>query len=197
MWAVKSFVLFGKLRGDKAVSRVGKKIILVPEKVQVVTNENTLVFKGPKGQMEFHVPKGITHHFDGKELTFTRSDDEKHVRALHGLSRALSASMIHGVNEGFTKKMSVEGVGYKVELRGSNLLLTMGFSHPILFIPPPGIAFAVTSPTVWTVSGIDKQLVGQVAAKIHKIRPPEPYKGKGIRYEGEFILRKAGKSGSK
>lgn len=179
------------------MSRIGKKILTIPQGVQVAFDNTHVTVKGPKGQLEWDIPEAISYEINDGTLTFSRNNDEKHVRALHGLARALTASMIQGVTQGFTKNLQIEGVGYRVELRGKNLLLTVGYSHPILFIPPAGITFAVSSPTAFSISGIDKQLVGEMAAKIRRVRPPEPYKGKGIRYEGEQIRRKAGKSGSK
>lgn len=179
------------------MSRIGKKLITIPDKVQVTVNNGVISVKGPKGELSFPLNPEISFTLEGKELSFSRTTDEKHIRAAHGLTRAMVASMIQGVTNGFKKDLQMEGVGYKVELRGKNLYFTLGYSHPILFIPPPGIEFATTSATQLSVSGIDKQLVGEVAAKIRSLRPPEPYKGKGVRYVGEQILRKAGKSGKK
>ncbi len=141
------------------------------------------------------LPNGIQCQLTDGTLIFTRSSDEKKVKAAHGLARALAASALKGVTEGFTRTLQIEGIGYRAELRGQNrLLLTVGYSHPVLFIPPDGITITVPAPTTIHVSGIDKQLVGEIAARIRAIRPPEPYKGKGIRYEGEYIRRKAGKA---
>jgi large subunit ribosomal protein L6 len=179
------------------VSRIGKKPLTIPKEAQVTITNGVAKVKGPKGELEFKLPEQISFELKDGELTFARPSDEKHVRALHGLSRAMVASMVEGVTKGFTKSMDIEGVGYKAELRGKNLYLLLGYSHPILFIPPAGITFAVSSPTAISVSGIDKQLVGEVAAKVREQRPPEPYKGKGIRYTGEQVRRKAGKSGGK
>lgn len=179
------------------MSRIGKKILTIPQGVQVSIDNAHVAIKGPKGQLEWDMPEAISYEMKDGTLSFSRSSDEKHVRALHGLTRALIASMVEGVNNGYVKKLQIEGVGYRAEMRGTNLLLSVGYSHPILFIPPAGITFAVSSPTALSVAGIDKQLVGEIAAKIRRVRPPEPYKGKGIRYEGEQIRRKAGKSGSK
>lgn len=179
------------------MSRIGKKIIDIPKEATVTINDNVIVVKGPKGQLEGTLPSTISHEINDGALTFSRSSDQKHIRAVHGLTRALTASMIEGVTKGYTKALQIEGVGFKAEMLGDKLLLSVGYSHPILFVPPPGIAFATPSATSVTVTGIDKQLVGQVAAKVRKLRPPEPYKGKGIRYQGEYIRRKAGKSGTK
>ena len=179
------------------MSRIGKKLITIPDKVQVSINGGIIAVKGPKGELQFPLNPAISYTLEGKDLSFARSTDEKHVRAAHGLTRAMVASMIEGVTNGFKRDLQMEGVGYRVELRGKNLLFTLGYSHPILFIPPPGIEFSTASATTVSVAGIDKQLVGEVAAKIRRLRPPEPYKGKGIRYVGEQIIRKAGKSGKK
>lgn len=179
------------------MSRIGKKIISIPKEAQVTVNGKSVKVKGPKGELEFTIPETISHEMKDGTLSFARSSDEKHVRALHGLTRAMINSMIEGVTKGFTKTLDIEGVGYKVELRGKNLYMSLGYSHPILFIPPPGITFAAATATQFSVSGIDKQLVGEVSAKLRELRAPEPYKGKGVRYQGEYIRRKAGKSGGK
>lgn len=179
------------------MSRIGKKLITIPKEAQVSVNGTQVRVKGPKGELELAIPVGISHEMKDGTLSFARASDEKHARALHGLTRAMVGCMIEGVTKGFTKTLDVEGVGFKVELRGKNLYLSLGFSHPILFIPPPGITFSAASATQFSVAGIDKQLVGEVAAKLRELRPPEPYKGKGVRYQGEHIVRKAGKSGGK
>jgi large subunit ribosomal protein L6 len=179
------------------MSRIGKKIISIPNDAQVSIVGQQAKVKGPKGELEFVLSSDISHEMKDGTLSFARSSDDKHVRAMHGLTRAMIASMIDGVTKGFTKTLDIEGVGYKVEMRGKNLYLSLGYSHPILFIPPPGITIAAATATQFSVTGIDKQLVGEVAAKLRDLRPPEPYKGKGIRYSGEYIRRKAGKSGGK
>jgi len=179
------------------MSRVGKKLISVPNNVNVTFDGGICTVKGPKGELTFAFDASITPVREGENLTFTRKTDEKKVRALHGLTRAHVAWMIEGVVNGFSRNLQIEGVGYKVELRGKNLLLALGFSHPILFMPPDGVDFVVATPTSFSVKGINKHLVGEVAAKVRKLRPPEPYKGKGVRYEGEYIRRKAGKSAGK
>lgn len=179
------------------MSRIGKKVLVVPAGVTVTVENNVFTAKGPKGELSFVVPSPITLEREGNEITFKRPSDEKHTRALHGLSRAMCNNCVVGVTNGFSRKLDIEGVGYRAEIKNDRLLLTLGYSHPILFIPPTGVKFETPSPTSIVVSGTDKQLVGQVAAKIRKQRPPEPYKGKGIRYSGEQILRKAGKSGKK
>jgi len=179
------------------VSRVGKKTIAIPQGVQLKVNDNVILAKGPKGELKVPLPKEISYTMEANELSFSRSSDEKHVRALHGLTRALTAAAVEGVSKGFQKNLQIEGVGYRAEQRGRNLLLMLGYSHPILFMPPDGVEIKVNSPTTLSVAGIDKQLIGEVAAKIRKLRKPEPYKGKGVRYEGEYIRRKAGKSAGK
>lgn len=179
------------------MSRIGKKIIEIPKSVSVTIQNNELTSVGPKGQLKVQIPESINYTLENGVLTFSRTSEDKKVRALHGLTRALTNSAITGVSEGFEKKLGIEGVGFRVELKGKRLLLTLGFSHPVLFIPPDGIEFAVFTPTSFSVKGINKQLVGEVSAIIRDLRPPEPYKGKGIRYEGEVIRRKAGKSSKK
>lgn len=179
------------------MSRIGKKIIEIPKSVSVTIQNNELTSVGPKGQLTVQIPESINYSLENGVLTFSRTSEDKKVRALHGLTRALTNSAITGVSEGFEKKLGIEGVGFRVELKGKRLLLTLGFSHPVLFIPPDGIEFAVFTPTSFSVKGINKQLVGEVSAIIRDLRPPEPYKGKGIRYEGEVIRRKAGKSSKK
>jgi large subunit ribosomal protein L6 len=179
------------------VSRIGKKPIAIPDKVQVSVQDNVMKAKGPKGELELKIPTEIDYKIENKELVFSRKSDEKHIRALHGLTRALGFNVVEGVINGFSITLQIEGVGYKAELRGKKLSLAMGFSHPVLIIPPDGITLEVPNVTTVKINGIDKQLVGQVAAKIRQIRPPEPYKGKGIRYEGEYVRRKAGKTAAK
>lgn len=176
------------------MSRIGKKPIVVPDKVQVTIKERLLTAKGPKGELELNLPVEIDFTFENNVIQFSRTSDDKKIRGLHGLTRALASNVIDGVSAGFVKKLKIEGVGYKAEMRGPKLFLSLGFSHPILFIPPNGIVFAIPSPNNIEVIGIDKQLVGECAAKIRKLRPPEPYKGKGVRYDGEYVRRKAGKT---
>ncbi|NBO68993.1 MAG: 50S ribosomal protein L6 [Bacteroidetes bacterium] len=179
------------------MSRVGKKPITVPNNVQLSFNDGILTVKGPKGTQIVPIADGITFNNENGTLSFQRANDDKKVRALHGLSRALAFNAIEGVSNGFQRSLAIEGVGFKAEMRGKKLLLTLGYSHPILVIPPDGIEFATPTPTSVQVKGISKHDVGEVAAKIRSIRPPEPYKGKGVRYEGEYIRRKAGKSAGK
>jgi large subunit ribosomal protein L6 len=179
------------------VSRIGKKIIEIPKGVTVTLSGNSVKVKGPKGELQRVVHNNMTVEMNDDKIEVKRPDDQKENRALHGLTRALIQNMILGVNEEYKKELDIVGVGYKVELKGTNLLLNMGYSHPIYFIPPTGIKLEATTPTHIVISGIDKQLVGQVAAKIRSIRKPEPYKGKGIKYSNEQILRKAGKTAGK
>ena len=179
------------------MSRIGKKPITVPEKVNITIEGNLLKAKGPKGELHLNLPQEIDFKFENKVLTFSRTSDVKQIRALHGLTRALAFNVIEGVTNGFSKTLQIEGVGYKSELKGKHLMLSLGFSHPVLIIPPDGVTFAIPSVNNIVVSGIDKQLIGEIAARIRKLRPPEPYKGKGVRYQGEYIRRKAGKTTSK
>jgi len=179
------------------VSRIGKKPIQIPKNVQVSFDGNLLKAKGPKGELKLEIPKEIEFKLENNEITFSRPNDMKQVRALHGLIRSLAFNAIEGVTNGFKKVLQIEGVGYKVEMKGNNLLLALGYSHPILIIPPSDIEIKSPAPNQIHIHGIDKQRVGQLAARIRELRPPEPYKGKGIRYEGEYIRRKAGKSSSK
>jgi len=179
------------------VSRIGKKIIDIPKGVTVTLEGGIVKVKGPKGQLQRAVHPNIKVEMKNDQIEVKRPDDFKENRALHGLTRALIQNMILGVNEEYKKTLDIVGVGYKVELKGENLLLNMGYSHPIYFMPPTGIKLVAPTPTQIVISGIDKQLVGQVAAKIRSIREPEPYKGKGIKYSDEHILRKAGKTAGK
>ncbi|MBS1536328.1 MAG: 50S ribosomal protein L6 [Bacteroidetes bacterium] len=179
------------------MSRVGKKQIAVPANVQVTVAGGILKAKGPKGELMVRVPSEISYSNENNIISFARVSDQKDIRALHGLTRALSANAIEGVVNGFQRNLIIEGVGYRAEMRGNRLYLALGYSHPILFIPPDGIDFVVPAPTQIQVKGIDKHLVGEIASKIRRLRPPEPYKGKGVRYEGEQIRRKAGKSAGK
>ncbi|MGE5597546.1 MAG: 50S ribosomal protein L6 [Hyphomicrobiales bacterium] len=177
------------------MSRIGRQPVAVPGNVTVeIGDDNRVVVKGPKGQLTRTFPRTITIQREDGQLVVTRMNDEGEQRALHGLSRSLLSNMVNGVTEGFTKTLEVQGVGYRAQLQGSNLQLALGFSHPVIVAPPEGITFAVEGPRVM-VQGIDKERVGQVAANIRKLRPPEPYKGKGIRYLGERVRRKAGKAG--
>lgn len=179
------------------MSRIGKKPIEIKKGVTVEIKDGTIKVKGPKGELTQTYDTRINISVENGQVVLTRNSDEKRVRALHGLYRALIQNMINGVTEGYTKKLEIVGVGYRAEWKGRGLQLALGYSHPIFFIPPKDVKIEVPAPTNIVVSGIDKQLVGQVAAKIRSFRPPEPYKGKGIRYEGEQIIRKAGKTAGK
>ncbi len=178
------------------MSRIGKLPVPVPAGVDVTISGALVTVKGPKGSLEHTVPAPIqvAREEDGA-LAVTRPDDERASRALHGLTRTLLANIVTGVTEGYEKKLEIVGTGYRVAAKGSDLEFALGFSHPVVVTPPAGISFAVESPTKFSVSGIDKQQVGEVAANIRKIRKPEPYKGKGVRYAGENVRRKAGKAG--
>ena len=169
----------------------------MPGNVQLTIADGKITAKGPKGELSVDIPVPITCTFENNVLEFQRPNDEKKVRALHGLARALTANIVQGVSVGFQRNLVIEGVGYRAELRGQKLGLLLGFSHQVLIIPPVGIEFAVPVPTQVHIKGIDKKVVGEIAAKVRGLRPPEPYKGKGVRYEGEQIRRKAGKSAGK
>jgi len=177
------------------MSRIGQQPIPIPSGVEVTIDGTRVVVKGPKGTLEHDAPPSLTITKEGDELTVTRPDDERDHRALHGLTRSLVSNMVVGVSEGFSKELEIVGVGYRVQAQGSSKLeLQIGFSHSVPVEAPEGIEFEVPVPTRIVVRGADKQLVGQVAADIRKVRKPEPYKGKGIRYADERVLRKAGKS---
>lgn len=179
------------------MSRIGKKHIEIPKGVTIIKSGNAIKVKGPKGELEMQVHPNITVDIEGNTLQVKRTDDQKENRSLHGLTRALIQNMITGVTDTYTKTLNIVGVGYKAELKGTNLLLNIGYSHPIYFLPPKDVTLQVPAPTQIIINGIDKQLVGQVAAKIRSIRQPEPYKGKGIKYSDEVIVRKAGKTAGK
>ncbi|HJP40794.1 MAG TPA: 50S ribosomal protein L6 [Dehalococcoidia bacterium] len=177
------------------MSRVGQKPIPVPSSVEVnIDQGNQITVKGPKGELSRKFPGEMSFDRGDGEIVVVRSSDEGRVRALHGLSRSLLSNMVVGVTDGFTKTLEVQGVGYRAQMQGTSLQLALGFSHPVVVSPPDGISFSVEGPRIM-VEGIDREQVGQVAANIRKIRPPEPYKGKGIRYLGEHVRRKAGKAG--
>ncbi len=178
------------------MSRIGKQPVLVPAGVDVVIDGQSVSVKGPKGVLQLAVAEPIrVARDDGGAILVSRPDDERRSRSLHGLSRTLVANLITGVTEGYTTKMEIFGVGYRVQQKGSNLEFALGYSHPVLIEAPEGITFAVESPTKFSVSGIDKQKVGQISSNIRRLRRPDPYKGKGVRYEGEQIRRKVGKTG--
>ncbi|MFI6699386.1 50S ribosomal protein L6 [Streptomyces sp. NPDC050509] len=178
------------------MSRIGKLPIQVPAGVDVTIDGRTVAVKGPKGSLSHTVaaPIEVTKGEDGT-LSVLRPNDERQNKALHGLSRTLVANMITGVTQGYIKALEISGVGYRVQAKGSNLEFALGYSHPILIEAPEGITFKVENPTKFTVEGIDKQKVGEVAAKIRKLRKPDPYKAKGVKYAGEVIRRKVGKAG--
>ena len=177
------------------MSRIGKAPITVPSGVEVQIQGRQLAVKGPKGELDIEVPGDITVRQDGEVLLVERPDDERQNRALHGLTRSLVNNMVLGVTEGFYKELQIVGVGYRAAAKGTNALeLQLGFSHPVNVEAPDGISFDVPEPTRIIVSGTDKQVVGQVAANIRSYRKPEPYKGKGVRYLGEHVARKAGKA---
>jgi large subunit ribosomal protein L6 len=179
------------------VSRIGKKPIAIPSGVTIRQDGGTIAVKGPKGELRTRVSEAMTISLENNEVTVTRPNDMAENRSAHGLTRTLINNMVQGVTEGYSRKLEIVGVGFRAEMRGKMLQLNLGYSHPIMFVPPEEIQLAAPVPTNVVVTGIDKQLVGQVAAKIRSFRPPEPYKGKGVKYEGEQIRRKAGKSAGK
>ncbi|HAH97604.1 MAG TPA: 50S ribosomal protein L6 [Firmicutes bacterium] len=179
------------------MSRIGKKEIAIPSGVNVDIQGSLVKVKGPKGELSRTFHDLMVVEKNKEELIVKRPDDEKLSRSLHGLTRTLLANMVDGVTKGFSKNLEISGVGYRAAKQGNKLVLNLGFSHPVEFDPPTGIEFDVPAPTRITVRGIDKELVGQVASDIRAKRPPEPYLGKGVRYEGEKIKRKAGKTGKK
>jgi|TARA_B110000438_G_scaffold257326_1_gene265347 large subunit ribosomal protein L6 len=176
------------------MSRIGKQPIEVPAGVDVVLQGNGISVKGPKGELKLDINPEIGVGFDEGVVNVSRSSDETKHKALHGLIRSLIANMVEGVEKGFQKTLEIEGVGYRAEKKGSGLLLNLGFSHTIDYPAPEGVDIEVPNPTTIVIGGADKQAVGQAAAEIRAFRPPEPYKGKGIRYQGEYIRRKAGKT---
>ena len=179
------------------MSRIGNKPITVPDGVEVKLDGNNITVKGPKGTLERELHKNITVTLDGNVITVTRPNDQKENRSLHGLTRTLISNMIHGVTEEFTRKLGVNGVGYRAQKQGKKLVLTLGYSHPVEMEEPEGITFEVPTPNEIIVKGIDKEKVGQTAAVIRTKRPPEVYRGKGIKYAEEVIRRKEGKAGKK
>ena len=175
------------------MSRIGKQPIAVPAGVSVALSPGRVMVNGPLGELSQQVPQRITIEQRDGELVVTRPTERGEDRALHGLTRTLVANMVEGVTKGFEKRLEIHGVGYRASLRGAALELAVGYSHPVVRTPPEGITFEVPAPNQVVVRGIDKQKVGQIAAEIRKVRPPEPYKGKGIRYAGEHVARKVGK----
>jgi large subunit ribosomal protein L6 len=178
------------------MSRIGRMPITVPNNVTIDLNEGLVHVKGPRGELERTVPRQISITREDGSLKVERSSDEPTQRSLHGLTRSLIANMVTGVTDGFSRRLEVNGVGYRAAVSSGNLVLQVGYSHPVLVPAPPGITFAVQGNAI-TVTGADKELVGEVAAQVRRVRPPEPYKGKGIKYAEEVIRRKAGKAGAK
>ncbi|PYL08969.1 MAG: 50S ribosomal protein L6 [Verrucomicrobia bacterium] len=177
------------------MSRIGNKAIEIPDKVKVnIDNDGGVAVEGPKGKLNWKLPPAISARIDNNQVMLARSAESRSAKALHGLSRALVHNMLQGVSEGFRKNLEIEGVGFKAVVQGSNLNLSLGFSHPVLFPIPKDIKITVADQTRITIEGVDKKLVGQVAADIRRFYPPEPYKGKGVRYAGEQIRRKEGKT---
>ncbi|HEY8484501.1 MAG TPA: 50S ribosomal protein L6 [Longimicrobiales bacterium] len=179
------------------MSRIGRKPVPIPAGVTVTIEGNTVGVKGPKGELKRTFRPEVAIRMQDGQLVVERAADTKTHRALHGLTRALLANMVAGVTQGYRKSLEIVGVGYRAEKKGKNLVLNVGFSHPVEFPEPEGITITTPNPTTVVVEGIDKEKVGQVAAEIRAVRPPEPYKGKGIRYAGEVVRRKAGKTGAK
>jgi large subunit ribosomal protein L6 len=177
------------------MSRIGRLPVQIPKGVDVTIDGPAVTVKGPKGQLSFELPEPIEITQNDGVLTVTRPNDEGNVRALHGLSRTLVANMVTGVTEGYRKTLEIVGVGYRVQARGNGVEFSLGYSHPVPVTPPDGVTLRVETPTRLVVEGIDKQQVGEVAANIRKLRKPDPYKGKGVRYAGEQIRRKVGKAG--
>jgi large subunit ribosomal protein L6 len=175
------------------VSRIGRQPIPVPAGVNIAIDPGRVMVNGPLGELTQQVPVRMTIERRDDELVVTRPTDRGEDRALHGLTRSLIANMVEGVTKGFEKRLEIQGVGYRAALRGTSLELNVGYSHPVVIDAPQGITFEVPAPTQVSVKGVDKQQVGEIAAEIRKVRPPEPYKGKGIRYEGEYVRRKVGK----
>jgi large subunit ribosomal protein L6 len=175
------------------MSRIGRRPIDVPAGVIVALDPGRITVSGPKGELRSQLPQRMQISHEEGTITVTRPTDRGEDRALHGLTRTLIANMVEGVTNGFEKKLEIQGVGYRAAMQGTNLELQVGYSHPVRVVPREGISFEVPAPTQVIVRGIDKQAVGQTAAEIRKVRPPEPYKGKGIRYDGEYVRRKVGK----
>ena len=176
------------------MSRIGKRPVEVPKGVDVSVKENTVRVKGPKGDLKFDVHPALTVKMDDGTVQVDRPSDSAEHKALHGLTRTLIANMVSGVTEGYQKALEIQGVGYKAEKSGKGIKISVGFSHTVQYDAPPGITIDLPNPTTIVIKGADKQMVGQVASEIRAVRPPEPYKGKGIRYQGEQVRRKAGKT---
>lgn len=179
------------------MSRIGKRPIPIPPKVSITIDGQKVTVKGPKGELSRVLPTGVDVTQENDMLLVKRQNESRLARERHGLCRTLVANMVEGVSQGFQRKLEIQGVGYRAQVQGRNLTLNVGYSNPVQIAPPEGIQFAVENNTNVLVSGIDKEIVGNVAAQVRGVRPPEPYKGKGIRYAGEMIRRKAGKAGKK
>jgi large subunit ribosomal protein L6 len=175
------------------MSRIGRKPIEIPDGVEIDVKPGAVTVKGPKGELKQMVSRDMKVSVDDGALTVERPTDRGEHRALHGLTRSLIANMVEGVTDGFERRLEIQGVGYRANLKGKNLEMALGYSHPVSIEAPEGIEFEVPQPTEVVVRGIDKQLVGEIAARVRKSRPPEPYKGKGVRYQGEHVARKVGK----
>jgi len=176
------------------VSRIGKLPVMIPSGVKVALDANTVRLEGPKGKLAATVPAGVAIKIEGNIVRVIREREERRVRALHGLTRKLIANMAQGVSQGFTRILDINGVGYRAEVKGQEIHMTLGYSHPVVFPLPPGVSASVERQVIITLTSADRQLLGEMAAKIRSLRPPEPYKGKGIKYREEFIRRKAGKA---
>lgn len=179
------------------MSRIGKRPINIPAKVQVSIEGQHVAVKGPKGELSRVLPSEVSIEQEGETILVKRRDESRAARQRHGLSRTLVANMVDGVSQGFQRRLEIQGVGYRAAVQGRNLVLNVGYSHPVQIEPPDGVQMAVENNTNVVVSGIDKEIVGNIAARIRAVRPPEVYKGKGIRYAGEVVRRKAGKAGKK
>ena len=177
------------------MSRIGKQPVPVPKGVTITIDGQTVTVKGAKGELTREMPPEIAFEQEGEEIVVTRRDESRNARQRHGLVRTLIANMVEGVSNGYEKKLQIQGVGYRASVQGQKLVMALGYSHPVEFDPPEGIQFAVEGNTNVTVTGISKEVVGNTAARVRAARPPEPYKGKGVRYAGEQVRRKAGKAG--
>lgn len=176
------------------MSRIGKLPVTIPAGVKIAVDPSAVRVEGPKGKLQAAIPAGVQVTVEGNVAHVTRDNEQRKLRALHGLTRKLIANMAQGVSLGFTRVLDINGVGYRAEVRGQEIHMTLGYSHPVVFPLPPGVTAAVERQIIITLSGADRQLLGEMAAKIRSLRPPEPYKGKGIKYREEFIKRKAGKA---
>lgn len=176
------------------MSRIGKLPVTIPAGVKIAVDSGAVKLEGPKGKLQARIPAGVQVKVDGSVVHVQRDNEARKVRALHGLTRKLIANMAQGVSQGFNRVLDINGVGYRAEVKGQEIHMTLGYSHPVVFPLPPGVSAAVERQIIITLSGADRQLLGETAAKIRGLRPPEPYKGKGIKYREEFIKRKAGKA---